>query len=130
MRLSRLWNGRIGLRSALTAAALAGLPAIALAQQSITGRVTAQESGQPLGDARVYLVGTTLVTVTNADGRYTLRTTQSGALEVRVIRVGYTQMKKPVTVATGGSATVDFVMDQAAVQLSEIVTTATGEQRK
>jgi TonB-linked SusC/RagA family outer membrane protein len=49
---------------------------------------------------------------------------------VRVLRVGYTEQKKSVTVAPGASVTVDFVLEPAIVKLQEIVTTATGQQRK
>ncbi|HVB30771.1 MAG TPA: SusC/RagA family TonB-linked outer membrane protein [Gemmatimonadaceae bacterium] len=100
------------------------------AQGTVTGRVTATGTNEPLSDSRVMLAGTSLRTVTGADGRYTLRDVPAGAVEVRVIRVGYRELKKPVTVVTGETATLDFSMTQAVVQLSEIVTTATGEQRR
>ncbi len=102
----------------------------AQAQGTVTGRVTASGTNEPLSGSRVMLVGTSLVTITSADGGYTLRNVPTGAQEVRVIRVGYQELKKPVTVASGETATVDFAMTQAVVQLSEIVTTATGQQRR
>jgi TonB-linked SusC/RagA family outer membrane protein len=105
-------------------------PALAFAQSgTITGRVVATNGGQPLPESRVFVVGTQAVATTNADGRYTLRTAP-GTFEVRVIRVGYQEQKKPVTVSANGTATVDFTMQQAVVKLTEIVTTATGEQRR
>jgi TonB-linked SusC/RagA family outer membrane protein len=103
---------------------------VALGQQAtISGRVTSQ-AGQPLGEARVFLVGTVLSVGTALDGQYTLRGVPSGTAEVRVIRVGYQEIKKSVTVAAGAAATLDFAMQPAVVQLQEIVTTATGEQRR
>ena len=112
------------------ALAAAIFPAVAHAQQSsITGRVTA-DGNQPIADARVLLVGTTAGATTNQEGRYTLRGVPTGAVEVRVLRVGYREQKKAVTVTAGAAATLDFVMQPAVVQLQEIVTTATGEQRK
>jgi TonB-linked SusC/RagA family outer membrane protein len=121
------------LRSALlsTALCVAGLPALAVAQQAvIAGRVTEQSSGQPLGDARVIVIGTSAVATTNIDGRYTIRNAPTGNVEVRVLRVGYQEQKKPVQVSPGQTATVDFAMVSAVVQLQEVVTTATGEQRR
>src|ERR1043165_5072264 len=50
--------------------------------------------------------------------------------EIRVIRVGYTEQKKSVRVIDGQTATLDFSMPQSVVQLQEVVTTATGEQRR
>src|ERR1043165_1141093 len=50
--------------------------------------------------------------------------------EIRVIRVGYTEQKKSVRVIDGQTATLDFTMPTSIVQLQEVVTTATGEQRR
>ena len=109
-----------------------GMSPQAAAQQptTVTGRVTAAESNEPLSDVRVIVVGTTVFTVTNADGRYTLRGVPAGNPEVRVLRVGYTEQKKRVTVAAGGAATLDFALARAVIVLQEVVTTATGDQRR
>ena len=114
------------------AAALACLMAAApvQAQGTVTGHVTATGTNEPLSGSRVMLVGTSLVSVTTADGGYTLSNVPTGAQQVRVIRVGYTEMKKPVTVVSGQAATVDFAMTAALIQLSEVVSTATGQQRR
>src|SRR5262245_56984366 len=108
---------------------LLATPAVAMAQQAtITGRVTAEGTNEVLPEARVFLVGTTLGVTTGPDGRYTLQNVPAGAAQVRVIRVGYVEQKKPIAVTAGGTATLDFAMRQAVVQLQEIVTTATGQQ--
>ena len=106
------------------------VPTILIAQSTVTGRVTAANSEEPLANARVVLVNSTLGTVTGADGRYTLRNVPAGSAEIRALRVGYSEQKKPVTVPANGSATVDFSLQQAIIQLQEVVTTATGEQRR
>ncbi len=122
---------RWGAPALLAFALVAGVSEAALAQQTtVTGRVTAQESNEPLGDVRVIAVGTTVFTVTNADGRYTLRGVPAGNAEIRVLRVGYTEQKKSVSVAAGGSATLDFALTRAVIVLQEVVTTATGDQRR
>jgi TonB-linked SusC/RagA family outer membrane protein len=106
-------------------------PVAALAQQAtITGRVTAEGTGAALADTRVFLVGTTLGVTAGPDGRYTLRNVPAGPAEVRVIRVGFQEQKKAVNVPARDTVTVDFAMRQAVVQLQEIVTTATGQQRR
>ena len=65
---------RWGAPALLAFALVAGVGKAAQAQQTtVTGRVTAQESNAPLSDVRVIAVGTTVFTVTNAEGRYTLR---------------------------------------------------------
>jgi TonB-linked SusC/RagA family outer membrane protein len=125
----------VPVRSAASALARAALLLIATAsaaaaQGTITGRVTAVGSGEPIQEARVVIVGTSAITTTNPDGRYTLRNAPSGAAEVRVTRVGFAEMKKATTVVSGQSVTLDFPLTAVVVKLTEIVTTATGDTRR
>ena len=99
-------------------------------EASVTGRVTGARTGEPLADARVMVLGTSLAVPTNADGRYTLRNVPPGTIDIRVLRVGFNEQKKSVTITRGAQATLDFAMSPSVVQLQEVVTTATGEQRK
>ena len=118
------------VRTLLLSLLIGVVPVAAKAQQTtITGKITA-EGNQPIADARVFLVGTTSGATTNQDGNYTLRGVPAGVAEVRVLRVGYREQKKSVQVSAGGSTTLDFTLTAAVVQLQEIVTTATGEQRR
>ena len=107
----------------MTSASLLG------AQGTITGRVT-NEQNQPLGDARIIVVGGSAGATTSEDGKYTLRNIPAGSVDLQVFHVGQQAIKRTVAVTNGGSATADFQMKQAIVQLQEIVTTATGQQRK
>src|SRR5947209_2706731 len=110
---------------------LAIMPVVALAQTAtLAGRVTAEGGGVPLPETRVVVVGTTLFASTNAAGQYTIRSVPAGTFEIRVLRVGYAEQKRPITIAAGQSATLDFVMTPVVVKLQEVVTTATGEQRR
>ena len=133
MRLGVRALGRpTGLAVALL---LTGLATRTVAQQpaaaaSITGRVTVRGSTEPLPDSRVIVVGTSIFTLTNAEGRYTLRGVPAGNVEVRVLRVGYVEQKRPVAVTVGQTATLDFELDRTLVVLQEVVTTATGQQRR
>jgi hypothetical protein len=105
------------------------MPAVLRAQGTVTGQVTTA-TNEPLSDARVMVVNTSLIVPTGADGHYTIRNAPTGNIEVRVLRVGYQEQKKAVAVSAGASVTVNFQMKQAVVQLQEIVTTATGDQRR
>lgn len=127
-----LGKARAFQRALLAASVLLTLTSgAALAQgATITGRVTAQNTGEPLPESRVIIVGTSIFTSTGADGRYSLRSVPAGTYDVRVLRVGYTEQKKSVTVAAGQAQTIDFAMTQAVIRLAEVVTTATGEQRR
>ncbi|MDE3052414.1 MAG: SusC/RagA family TonB-linked outer membrane protein [Gemmatimonadota bacterium] len=115
---------------AVAALFLVGTAGAVSAQGTVTGRVTAQGTNEPVGAAHVMIVGTPAAVSTSQDGRYTIANVAPGAHEVRVLRVGYEEAKQPVTVVAGQTATVDFVLTPTVVKLQEIVTTATGEQRK
>ena len=128
MRLSRVPRLTLTLLGAATLAASGA--GVARAQGTITGRVIAQQTNQSLEEVRVIVVGTSVFTTTGADGRYTLRNVPAGTQDVRVLRVGYQEQKKPITVANGQTVMLDFAMAQTVVQLQEVVTTATGEQRR
>ena len=131
MRRSQTWGAAVVHRAIAAAISIIATPVIVSAQQgTIIGRVTALGTNEPLVDSRVTIVNTTAITTTNAEGRYTLRNVPPGQLVVRVLRVGYTEQKKSVTVSPGQSLTVDFSLEQAIVKLADVVTTATGEQRK
>jgi len=119
------------LRGFIAGGVLLLAPAIIQAQRgTVSGRVTAVGSNEPLGDSRILVVNTSIATTTGADGRYTLRGVPPGNVDVRVLRVGYHEQKKTVVLSAGGTATLDFTMAQAVVQLADVVTTATGDQRR
>jgi len=101
-----------------------------MAQGTITGRVTAVGTGEPIQEARVVIVGTSAITTTNPDGRFTLRNAPNGAAEVRVTRVGFAELKKATTVVSGQTVNLDFSLNTVVVKLTEIVTTATGDTRR
>ena len=123
------------LRSRASRAIMVGLalvlPVGALhAQTTLTGRVTEVAGGAGLASAQVTIVGTTLGAVTNAEGRFTLRGVPTGAITVRAARIGYAEAKKSITITANAPATVDLALDKVAVNLTPVVTTATGDQRR
>ena len=106
-------------------------PHLVQAQQgSITGQVLDQGDASPLEAARVVLTGTTRIETTNREGRFAFQSVAPGTYEVRVLRVGYRPATQSVNVAAGSTQSLTFNLAPAAVQLDELVTTATGEQRK
>jgi TonB-linked SusC/RagA family outer membrane protein len=111
---------------ALTAAA----PAARAQQGSIGGRVTDQNTTQPIVGARVAVVGTAIVTQTNAEGRYVLASVKPGQATVKVSAIGYGAATKALTVTAGGIAAEDFTLSLQPFSLDEIVVTAAGEQAK
>jgi TonB-dependent SusC/RagA subfamily outer membrane receptor len=123
------------IRSRLLLAFLAAaiLPSLTTAQATtgtITGVATEQGTGRPIPRARVTVVGTQIAVPTRDDGSYTINQVKSGPVEVRVLALGHAPQKLAVTVPAGGTARLDFNLVAVAVQLDQVVTTATGEQRK
>ena len=127
---------RPGIRQWMAASSLVfgGLclgAASAVAQQgTISGQVVDEAGGNPLDAARVILTGTNQIETTDREGRFVLRNVPAGTHQVRVLRVGYKPATQSATVAEGEAATLTFTLAAAVVQLDELVTTATGEQRK
>jgi TonB-linked SusC/RagA family outer membrane protein len=112
---------------------LAVAPSLASAQQStgtITGVAREQGTGRPIPNARVTVVGTQIVVPSRDNGTFILTNVPAGAHEVRVLAIGHAAQKLPVTVPAGGSVSLDFSLAVAAVQLEQVVTTATGQERK
>jgi TonB-linked SusC/RagA family outer membrane protein len=104
--------------------------ATAAAQGTVTGLVTAADSKAPLAGVQVIAVGTTASALTGDDGRFRLSGVRAGSVDVQAFRVGYQPLKKTITVVTGQSITADLEMAVSIVKLQEVVTTATGQQRK
>ena len=121
------------LRQIVSIAIAVAMPALAIAQGTtgtITGTAREEGTGRPISNARVTIVGTGIAVPTRDDGSYTIRGAPAGAQEVRVLALGHVTQKLPVTVPAGGTATLDFSLAATAIQLEQVVTTATGEQRK
>ena len=127
---------RLTIRSPLRAllwlgGLIGGVSAVARAQQgTVTGRVTELASGAAIPGARVAILGTALVTQTNADGRYTLSRAPGGSITVRASAVGYATASRTLTVGAGETASADLTLALAPYSLDAVVVTSTGEQAK
>jgi TonB-dependent SusC/RagA subfamily outer membrane receptor len=93
---------------------------------TIRGSVTNAASKSPLGNAQVFVAGTTLGGMTAADGSFSIVAVPAGSRVVRVRLIGYQPTEKTVTVTNGATVTVDFALTQSAVSLDEVVVTGTG----
>jgi TonB-dependent SusC/RagA subfamily outer membrane receptor len=90
---------------------------------TITGTVTEAGTGRPLAGAQVSISGTTLGTLTGANGRYLLIRVPEGQRTVRVQMIGYSPGEQTVNVTAGESATANFEIAQRAIALDEVVVT-------
>ena len=97
---------------------VAFLPAVALAQGSISGRVS-DAAGAPLARAMVAAEGSGLSATTNDQGRYEIRGVSAGTYTLRVRLLGYVPQSVKVTV---GQAPVvrDFTLTEQPISLSPV----------
>src|SRR5438093_9375090 len=98
---------------------------------TITGVITAQETGAPLAEARVTLAGTALGATAGSDGRYTITLVPPGTYRLRAQLIGHTPAEVAgVVVAAGSTATADFQLQLLAIPLSEVVVVGYGTQAR
>ena len=122
---------RVFCRPAILSLALLALTRTGLAQDTGTleGRVT-EASGGPVPDALITIVGTNRGARTGDDGQYRLASLRVGEVSVRVTRLGYAAVSRPVTITAGQTARLDVALAPAAVIIDEVVITATGESQR
>ena len=119
-------NRSITIRPLLALAmALASAPVALAAQQSITGTVRDQATGNPVPSAQVFVEGLNLGSLSQASGRYAIADVPVGTHTVTVQTLGYRSASATVTVASGQTAEQNFFLSQQALQLDELVVTGT-----
>lgn len=91
------------------------------AQQTVSGRVTSQEDGEPLPGVSVVIQGTTTGTVTDLDGLYSIEVPQASAT-LQFSFIGFESQNVPVR----NRSTIDVAMSATVSQLTEVVVTAFG----
>lgn len=124
----RVVCSRFTRAAALIVALGAIAPLAAVAQQTLSGRVLDKSTGKGIQGARVVIVGTNSVATTNSEGRYTLRAGGGGTVPVRAFAVGYLSQNRDIDLS--GTPAADFELVPSVVRLDDIVTTATGDQRR
>jgi hypothetical protein len=94
----------------ITVLAWASVPAFAqsAAAGTIEGRVYNPGTGEYLELARISVEGTSLETLTDASGQYRLTNVPAGLANVRAFRTGVVSQTRPVTVAAGQTAQLNF----------------------
>lgn len=98
---------------------------ITIGQTGIKG-VTKSNTGEILPFSTVYVKGTTNGTTSNSQGEFFLKT-PAGTQTIVAQHVGYKVYEKQVTLAEGQSIRFDFLLQEQALQLQEVVVTAGDE---
>jgi TonB-linked SusC/RagA family outer membrane protein len=114
----------------LGALAVLSMPGDARAQGTgvIVGQVVDGSSGRPLLDAQVFIPGSGLGVLTNAQGRFNLRNVPAGQQTLRVDIIGYASQERTVSVTSGQTVTADFNLTLNAIALEELVVTGVGRE--
>lgn len=119
----------VTILSALLLLALAA--GAARAQEgTVAGQVLSGTTAEPVSGAQVFIPGTSLGALTDADGRYRIAGVPPGQTEVRVSMIGQRAPVRTVTVQAEQTVTADFELEVSAISLDEVIVTATGEQRR
>lgn len=103
----------------------AGLNSTLAQTRSISGKVTDQDDGTPIPGVSVVAKGTSIGTITDFDGNYTLNVLPN----VNSLVFSFVGMKTQ-EVALGSSNTVNVAMKSETVGMDEVIVTAYGTQRK
>jgi len=93
-------------------------------KQDIKGKVTDKE-GKPIPGVSIVVKGTTMGTITDPDGNYTLSIPQ----KAQTLVFSFVGME-PQEVAIGGRSQIDITMKDSNVGLNEVVVVGYGTQRK
>ena len=93
--------------------------AVTFAQTTVSGKVT-DNNGQPLPGANIIVTGTTIGTVSDFDGNFSLSVNQNPPFLIQVSSVGFESVTKEVT---SNSQTLDFVLTEG-TELDEVVISA------
>ncbi len=95
---------------------------ISLSQTKISGKVTT-ENGEALPSANVFLKDTYDGVSTDVNGNYSFTTSEEGEGIVVASFIGYKSQQKKVTL-DGNPITVDFVLEEEASELNQVVISA------
>ena len=134
--LERLFGGRVGYRivgkhillfrneKQTDQTVLPDVVSVQQQQRTVTGKVT-DPNGQPLPGATVMIKGTSIGTITDADGNYSLRNVPDDATLVFSFVGMQTQ-----EINVGDRTRIDVTMQEEAVALQEVVAIGYGTRLK
>ncbi len=87
---------------------------------SITGKITALESGYPINGANIYIKETIIGTISDLHGNYRIKNLQTGTYNIMCSAIGYKLVQKTVVVKENDTLTVDFALEETTTNLQEV----------
>ena len=118
------------LSAAIIVASLSATQLNAQGTGRIDGRVVDSTSQQPLSNVTIAVPGTSLGTLSRGDGTFSLTGVPTGSQRLHARRIGYALQERVVSVTAGQTANVSFALNPVPVNLSAVVVTGYGAQRR
>lgn len=103
------------------------LKTINFAQETgeLQGIITSQENREPLIGINVFVIDTKLGATTDIDGKYSVRKIPVGTYTVKISGIGYKNKTiKNVTIFANRTTTLNLTMEEASIDMEEVVVTA------
>ena len=111
----------------LTEAPATGTPP---SDTNVTGHVVDTETDEHLPYYTVKLAGTSIATMTDATGHYTLRNLKPGKHTIEASSMGYATEKREITLKKGQTHEVNFDVSPDAFMLDQVVVTGSKSEQK
>lgn len=97
---------------------------------TITGTVKDARTQTGIPGANLLIIGLNIGTAADAEGYYIIKKVPPGKYEVRISAIGYGQIFQTVVVMAGKITEANFVLDEEAVGLDEVVVTGVAFETK
>lgn len=126
-------NLKVGWKLFLLALMVSAMPlrrAVAQGTGTVRGTIIDSTSQQPVAGAQVSLVGTNRTTYTDASGNYRFTAVAPGPVTIRAQRIGFAQRQATVSLAEGGLAAADIVLQPVVTTLSQVVVVGYGSSNR
>ncbi len=87
---------------------------------SITGRVTDQQTGNPLPNVNIFIVGTSFGSATDQDGRFEIRGVPAGEATIEFSHIGFVTRRYTRILGPGMTVTHNVAMFERPIPLEEV----------
>jgi len=97
---------------------------------NITGHVIDAETGEHLSYYNIRLTGTSVGTMTDGSGHYTIRHVKPGKYTVEAASMGYKTQQKKISLENGQTVELNFSVEPDAFMLDQVVVTGSKSEQK
>jgi hypothetical protein len=118
----------INMKKILLSISLFTLPFIIFAQYKVSGIVVDEKTQQPLAGASVFCQNTTIGTLTNSNGEFSI-SVPSGGYDIVVSYTGYETQSQRISKQTENIGAMKFVLKEKEKSMEEVAVVATTEVR-